>query len=201
MAADLDPEIGATYASLLYIVEGAEDYNTGKAEADVVAAKALDDKTFQVTLKSPAPYFLEQLTHQTSFPVPQHVLNRYSRTSQEWSQPENIVVNGPYKMTEWVANVHTTLVKNPGFYDADNVFFDEVIYYAIEDRTTLVNRYRAGELDMARDIPSEQIDLIRREEGESLRHRPLQRHLLLRLQRRQAADGRQEGACGPFHGH
>ena len=87
----MDPEIGATYASLLYIVEGAEDYNTGKAEADVVAAKALDDKTFQVTLKSPAPYFLEQLTHQTSFPVPQHVLNRYSRTSQEWSQPENIV--------------------------------------------------------------------------------------------------------------
>ncbi|MGR4000685.1 MAG: peptide ABC transporter substrate-binding protein [Alphaproteobacteria bacterium] len=170
----LDPVIGSSYASLLYIVEGAEDYNSGNADADVVNIRAVSDSVLEVKLKSPAPYFLEQLTHQTSFAVPQHLLTRYDRTSQEWSKPENIVVNGPYKVTEWLPNVHVKLAKNNNFFDADNVFFDEAIYFSIEDRTTMLNKYRANEVDIARDIPSEQINLIQSELSDSLHIVPYQ---------------------------
>ncbi|MDA7984555.1 MAG: peptide ABC transporter substrate-binding protein [Alphaproteobacteria bacterium] len=170
----LDPEIAAKYASLLYIIDGAEDYNTGKSGAEVLQVRAVSDKVLEAKLKAPAPYFLEQLTHATSYPVPQHVLTRYDRTSQEWSKPENIVVNGPYKVTEWIPNVHVRLAKNENFFDADSVFFDEVVYFPLEDRTTMLNKFRAGEIDVARDIPSEQIDLIRREIPESLRIAPYQ---------------------------
>ena len=168
----LDPEIGATYASLLYIVDGAEDYNTGKAGADIVGVRAVSDSVLEVRLKAPAPYFLEQLTHQTAMPLPQHVVSKFPRTSQEWSKPENIQVNGPYKLASWTPNVEVRLKKNPGFYDAGNVFFDEVIFYSIEDRTTMVKRFRAGEIDIARDLPSEQIDLLRKEVGESVKIAP-----------------------------
>ncbi|MGR4000686.1 MAG: peptide ABC transporter substrate-binding protein [Alphaproteobacteria bacterium] len=170
----LDPVIGASYASLLYIVEGAEDYNAGKATADVLQVRAVSDNVFQVKLRVPAPYFIQQLTHQTSFPLPKHLLSQYERTSQEWSKPENIIVNGPYKVTEWVPNAQVKLVKNNNFFDADNVFFDEVIYFPSEDETTLFNKYRAGEINISRGLPAEQIDMIRRDFADSLRIAPSQ---------------------------
>ncbi|HBS21351.1 MULTISPECIES: peptide ABC transporter substrate-binding protein [Thalassospira] len=164
----LDPATGAEYASLLYIIEGAEAVNSGK-EGAKLAATALDDKTLQVKLTAPAPYFLAQLTHQTAFPIPQHAIAKFGK---DWVKPENIVVNGPYKLTEWLPNVHSKLEKNAEFYDAANVPIDEVIYYTYEDRTAMQNRFRAGELDVARDIASEQISWLRDNLADSLRIAP-----------------------------
>ncbi len=165
----LAPETGAEYASLLYIVKGAEDVNTGKAGPEALGIEAVDDKTLRVELNAPAPYFLAQLAHQTAFPVPKHAVEKYGR---DWTKPENIVVNGPYILTEWVPKVQATLVKNDKFYDADNVAIDKVIYYAMEDRTAMQKRFRAGEIDMARDIASEQIDWLRENMADSLRIAP-----------------------------
>ena len=164
----LDPALGAEYASLLYIIEGAEEVNTGKDGAKL-AAKAIDVHTLEVKLTAPAPYFLAQLTHQTAFAIPRHVVEKYGR---DWVKPENIVVNGAYKLVEWVPNVHTKLVKNDEFYDAENVKIDEVIYYTYEDRTAMQNRFRADELDVARDIASEQISWLRDNLSDSLRIAP-----------------------------
>ena len=52
------PETAAEYASLLYIIQGAEAINTGKAAADTLALKALDDHTLEIHLTGPAAYFL-----------------------------------------------------------------------------------------------------------------------------------------------
>ncbi|MBN8196310.1 peptide ABC transporter substrate-binding protein [Thalassospira povalilytica] len=164
----LDPELGAEYASILYIIDGAEAVNTGK-EGAKLAAKAVDDHTLEVKLAAPASYFLAQLTHQTAFAIPRHVVEKYGK---DWVKPENIVVNGPYKLVEWLPNVHTKLVKNEEFYDAANVPIDEVIYYTYEDRTAMQNRFRADELDVARDIASEQISWLRDNLSDSLRIAP-----------------------------
>jgi oligopeptide transport system substrate-binding protein len=165
----LAPETGAEYASLLYIIKGAEDVNTGKAGPEALAAEAVDDKTLKVELTAPAPYFLAQLTHQTAFPVPRHVVEKFGR---DWTKPENMVVNGPYKLESWTPKVEATLVKNDKFYDAGSVAIDKVVYYSMEDRTAMQKRFRAGELDVARDIASEQIDWLRENMADSLRIAP-----------------------------
>lgn len=167
----LAPEFGGEYASLLYIIDGAEAFNTGKAGPEALQAKAIDDKTLEIKLAHPAPYFLAQLTHQTAFPVPRHVVEKHG---EDWTKPENIVVNGAYKLVEWVPNVHVKLVKNESFHAADSVAIDEVIYYALEDRTAMQKRFRTGELDVARDIASEQIDWLRENMADSLRIVPYQ---------------------------
>ncbi|ABC21396.1 peptide ABC transporter substrate-binding protein [Rhodospirillum rubrum] len=165
----LDPAMGAEYASLAYIIKGAEAYNSGQGKVEDVAAKALDAKTLEVTLTSPAPYFLAQLTHQVFMPVPKHVVEKYGR---DWTKPETFVVNGAYKLASWLPNVEAKLVKNENFYDAKDVFFDEVIYYTYEDRTAMQKRYRAGELDICREIASEQITWLRDNLADSLRIAP-----------------------------
>src|SRR3546814_20014300 len=84
----LAPETGAEYASLLYIIEGAEEVNGGKAGPEALAAAAIDDRTLKVELTSHAPYFLAQLAHQTAFPVPKHAVEEFGR---DWYKPATIV--------------------------------------------------------------------------------------------------------------
>jgi len=165
----LAPETGAEYASLLYIIKGAEDLNSGKTGPEGLAAEAVDAKTVKVELNAPAPYFLAQLTHQTAFPVPKHTVEKFGR---DWTKPENMVVNGPYKLLTWTPKVEATLVKNDKFYDAGKVTIDKVIYYSMEDRTAIQKRFRAGEIDVGRDIASEQIDWLRENMADSLRIAP-----------------------------
>ena len=154
----LNPELAAEYASLLYVIEGAEAVNTGQAEPGALGVTALDDKTLQIKLVGPAPYFLEQLTHYTAFPVPPHVVEEHGN---DWIKAENIVSNGPYVLNEWVPNAQVVLDKNPEFYDADNVAIEQVIYYPQEDRSAVQKRFQAGEIDIAKDFDSGQIDWLK----------------------------------------
>ena len=165
----LDPETGAPYASLMYTIAGAQEINEGKAGPDTLGARAIDDKTLEVTLGVPAPYFLAQLTHSTAMPLPRHTVEKYG---EDWVKPANIVVNGPYILVEWLPNVHTKLARNSRFHANDTVAIDEVVYYASSDITAMQKRFRAGELDMARAIVSEQIDWLRANMADSLRIAP-----------------------------
>ena len=163
------PETAAEYASLLYIIEGAEAINTGKAAADTLGAKAIDDQTLEVKLTGPAPYFLELLTHYTAYPVPKHVIDKVGK---DWTKPENMVVNGPFKLVEWLPNTHVKLTKNDKYYDAGSVVLDNITFYTQEDRAAVQKRFRAGEIDVAMDFASDQIDWLKANMPEETRIAP-----------------------------
>src|SRR5436190_6808752 len=58
-----NPETGAEYASMLYVIKNAEAINTGKVKPETIGARGIDAKTLEITLNAPTPYFLEMLTH------------------------------------------------------------------------------------------------------------------------------------------
>ena len=154
----LEPATAAEYASLLYTIKNAEAVNTGKAKPEELGVRAIDNSTLEITLAGPTPYFIDQLPHYTAYPVPKHLVEKFGK---EWSKPENIASNGPYMLAEWVPNDHVTLVKNPKFYDAASVSIDKVVLYPQEDRTAVQKRFRAGEIDVATDFASDQIDWLK----------------------------------------
>ena len=147
----LDPATAASYAYLMYTIAGAESFNSGDGSIDDVQVTAIDDKTLEVTLASPAPYFIAQTTHNTAYPVPKHLVEALG---DEWSRPENIAVNGAFKVSEWTIGEKLTVSKNPSFYDAENVSLDAVNYFPIEEATQELNLYREGQLDITASIPS-----------------------------------------------
>lgn len=53
----LNPETGSPAAFLGYFIEGGEAYNSGEGSAEDVMVKAVDEKTFEVTLTAPTGYF------------------------------------------------------------------------------------------------------------------------------------------------
>jgi oligopeptide transport system substrate-binding protein len=166
----LAPEAAAKYASLLYPIKNAEELNSAKMQGmENLGVRTVDDKTLEITLKAPTPYFIEQLTHYTAFPVPKHLVEQHG---DDWIKKENIASNGAYMLEEWVPNTHVRLVKNPEFYDADNVAIEKVEFYPTEDRAAVQKRFRAGEIDIAKDFASEQFDFLKKELPEQTKVAP-----------------------------
>ncbi|WP_252177727.1 peptide ABC transporter substrate-binding protein [Endozoicomonas sp. 4G] len=115
----------------------------GEKPVDSLGVKALDDKTFQVTLEQPVPYFIKMLAHPTTFPVPQKVVEKYG---DDWTKPENMVSNGAYKMERWVVNERIKLVRNSHYWNDAKTVIDEVSFLPISGNVELT-RYKAGEVD------------------------------------------------------
>lgn len=150
----VNPATAARYAFITYIIENAEAINGGQiTDLTQMGAHAIDDRTLEIRLTRPAPFFPWLLTHYTTFAVPQHTIEQYG---DQWTRPNNIVTSGPYMLGDWSPNNQIVLVKNPHFYDADNVAIDEVIFYPTDDESAALRRFRAGELDMNTGFPAQQ---------------------------------------------
>lgn len=154
----MNPELASDYAYLQYPIKNAAAINSGDiTDFDQLGVKALDDKTVEITLENPTPFFLQALTHYTAYPVPSHLLEK---VGDDWTKMENILANGPYKIVEWLPGSHVRSVRNESYYDAANVQIDEVFYYIQEDLPAALLRYRAGEFDIMTDFPADQYSLL-----------------------------------------
>jgi ABC-type oligopeptide transport system substrate-binding subunit len=146
----LDPKLAADYAYQLYGIVGAEAYNNAKpAQAaglrDKVGVKALDDRTLRVTLTSAQPWFVQQAAHHSFLAVHKPTVEQHGA---KWTEPQNIVTNGPFELAGWKHDASITLVKNADWRDADKVALDRVEGRIIVDGTTRVQAFEAGEVDV-----------------------------------------------------
>lgn len=154
----LDPKTAAKYAAILYDIKNAPEVNEGKLPLDQLGVRAIDAKTFEITLSHPAPYLPTMLMHYTSFPVPKHVVEKFGK---DWIRPENIQVNGSYKLIEWQTNNFVKVRKNDRFFDAANVCINEIFYYPTNDVNAAERRVRNGELDINNDIPGQKVEFLK----------------------------------------
>jgi oligopeptide transport system substrate-binding protein len=129
-------------------------------QGEDIGIEAVDDYTFRVTLVRPAPYFVGLVAHQTFKPVLKWLVEQYG---EAWTRPENIVTNGPFKLESWKPYNELVMVRDPMYWDAEAVRLDKLIFYPMEDATTMMNLYKAGEVDAVYNhvVPVAWLDLIR----------------------------------------
>lgn len=139
------PETASQYASLLWVIHNAQELNAGEVAPEDLGVRAIDDRTLEIRLVAPAPYFLGLLTHYTTFPVPQHIVEAHG---DAWIQPRNIVVNGPYKLAFWRTGDQLVSEKNPTGFGAAEACFERVVYFELENETAVENKIAAGEMDV-----------------------------------------------------
>lgn len=140
----LTPETAAVTAGLLQEVLNAKEVLSGNLPASKLGIAALAADRLQITLTKPAPWLLEILAHPVSFPL-HAALGDDARTDP---------VNGPFQVAEWTPRSVIRLQRNPNFHAASGVALETVEYYPIEEPTTELARYRAGELDITEAIPA-----------------------------------------------
>jgi oligopeptide transport system substrate-binding protein len=105
---------------------------------------ALDAHTLQVTLNSPAPYFLTSLTNPLFFPLNQQVIEQYG--DQNWTQHivDAGIGTGPFKVEAWQHNVSMNLAPNFYYYGAKTSLQMVTIFFVADPQTV---SYRAGQYD------------------------------------------------------
>lgn len=121
-------------------------------DGENLGVRAVDDYTLQIFLETPDPLFIEKMQGRISYPVPKHVIEKFG---EDWTKPENMVSNGPYKLVEWKPNEYIKVVKNEFFYDAANVKIKEIYYYPIQDRLNSFEQFKEGKLDLVESFPLE----------------------------------------------
>lgn len=153
----LNPDTASPKAGDLFEVANAQAYYLGEASADDVGVKALDDKTFEVTLENPTPYFLD-LTARTTVMYP--VNPRAVEENESWALDagESYVTNGPFTLTEWEHNSFFTFGKSLSYWDNENVQLETVNVQVIEAESTANAAFQAGEIDFV-GIPFNTVSL------------------------------------------
>ncbi|WP_400163856.1 peptide ABC transporter substrate-binding protein [Brevibacillus sp. TJ4] len=142
----LDPKTASNYAYQLYYIKNGEKANKGEVSLDEVGVKALDDKTLEVQLENPTPFFLELTAFRTYFPVNPKVVQE----NEKWAaEAATHVGNGPFKMESWDHKNKMVLVKNENYWDADSVKLERIEFTMVEDENTELSMFENGELDWA----------------------------------------------------
>ena len=160
----ISPELAADYAYQFYGIAGAEAYNScdpSKADCNALKAKvgisAPDNYTVKITLVSPQPWFIQQLSHTSFLPV---YLPAVQQFGNKWTEAGNIVTDGPFMLKAWKHNASLTLVKNPKWRDAKSIHVNTINLPIITDAGTALNAYKAGQIQVdtssfnPSDIPS-----------------------------------------------
>ncbi|MFD1796027.1 peptide ABC transporter substrate-binding protein [Paracoccus aurantiacus] len=141
-----DPATASEYAWFIELmnVANATEVVKGEQPPEALGVKAIDDHTFEVTLKSPTPHFEKTLAFPSTYPVNQKVVEEFGT---DWTTPENIVSNGAFVMQGHNVGVDITMVPNPEYWDRDSVILDKVTAVTVPDANIGLTRYQAGELD------------------------------------------------------
>ena len=92
----LDPETKSEYTTALYPLKNAVKIDQGEMALDELGVKAIDERTLQVTLEGPTPFFPLLAATWTYYPVPRHVVEE---SGEAWVEAGNMVSNGPYVLT------------------------------------------------------------------------------------------------------
>jgi oligopeptide transport system substrate-binding protein len=142
----LDPDTAGQYAYIIStFVKGADEFNTGKGSAEDVAIETPDDKTLEVTLLNPAPFWLGLTSFFTYYPQNQKFVEKQG---DNYAQNENaLLYNGPYTLTSFSSTKGVSYVKNKDYWDAENVDIAKIDAEVITEVATGVNLFESGQLD------------------------------------------------------
>lgn len=168
----VSPEIASSYASYMASdmkLLNAQAVIEGRLPADQLGVEALDDWTLRLTLFKEVPYLPEMVAIPPTFPLPKKVIEQYG---ERWTMPEHIVVNGAYKLTDWVVNSHIDMARNPRYWNDSSTQIDTVRFYAINRESDDMNRYLSHGEDISSGIPSEMMDKFRQERPEEVKILP-----------------------------
>jgi oligopeptide transport system substrate-binding protein len=145
----LSPETAASYAYLLFDLEGAQEFYEKKAtDFARVGVKAIGEHELEVRLKTPIAHWIQIPTFWVTFPIREELIAKYGPS---WTLPENMVTVGPFRLKEAVPDSRIVLGPNPHYY-GERPRLDEAVGLIVREDSTALNLFEAGRLDFMTDL-------------------------------------------------
>jgi oligopeptide transport system substrate-binding protein len=156
----------APLAPLLYAIRGAAELQAGQIPPSDLGVRALDAQTIEIELERPID-LLPRLTLPIAFPLRADLAAAHG---SQHTQPERLVGNGAYRLSEWRPQSMITLQRNPHFHSPAPI--EQVRFHVTEDAASELKRYAAGDLHITETVPPGRMDRLRARFGEQLRVSP-----------------------------
>ncbi|MED3182567.1 peptide ABC transporter substrate-binding protein [Bacillus thuringiensis] len=141
----VNPDTAAEYAFLFFDIKNAKRINSKELPVNQLGVKAIDDKTLEVQLKQPIPYFIDLTTFATFLPINEKYFE--SQGKQYGLEANQLVYNGAFTLDNWKHEQGFQLKKNSNYWDAKTVKLDEINFDIVKDKSTEINLYESGQLD------------------------------------------------------
>ncbi|MCH8025553.1 MAG: peptide ABC transporter substrate-binding protein [Chloroflexi bacterium] len=142
-----DPEGGGQgyYFDFYTAIEGAEAFAYEDGTAESVAVVALDDYTLQIQLTRAQPTLPTLLALWPAAPLRQDLIEQYG---DAWTEPGNLIGNGPFVLAEYSPEQQIVLESNPLYWGDDQPTLSKLVYRIIPEDSAALIAYQNGELDM-----------------------------------------------------
>ena len=140
-----DPAVGSQNSSVTGI-KNRTAVRAGELPVEELGVKALSDTVVEITLEAADPYFTKKLADTSYSPIPKAFAEEKGEGYA--LNADALLSAGPFVLNGWTGTeISWSYVKNPYYWDAENVYFDEIVYQVVKDQNTALNLYEAGQLD------------------------------------------------------
>lgn len=140
-----DKETASPYANLLYPLVNGRAVNAGEKDLSELGVETPDDYTLVLKLETPTPYFIDLVLQRVFFPQREDYVEQYG--DQYSTDLGNIPMCGPFIISDMMINSEINYVKNPNFWNAENVKVEKVHCAVLSDVNTINNALMTGEID------------------------------------------------------
>jgi oligopeptide transport system substrate-binding protein len=155
----VDPKTASQYAFILYAVKNGEAISRGQLPVDRLGVHALDDRTLEVEFENPIAYFDKLVTAQTYLPVREDFFR--SRNGRYGADMQDLLYNGPFKITRWVHGASLKLEKNERYWNRDAVHLNAIdIAYITRDAVARLNLFQDGRVADVDQLPGEALSQV-----------------------------------------
>ncbi|WP_432355519.1 peptide ABC transporter substrate-binding protein [Sporosarcina sp. A2] len=146
----IDPATGSPYGPFMMsgTVKNATAISEGTMDKKELGIVAKDEKTLEVTLERPVPYFLSLMSFGTFYPQKEEFVT--AKGDAYATNSENLLYNGPFTLSDWDGTGGSWVYnKNEEYWDAENVKLTQINVNVVQDSATAVKLYNDGKLDRA----------------------------------------------------
>lgn len=171
-----DPNVAGEYQSILFEIVGCEAFATsltadegaaatpaGSPEASPVGdayetaranlgVRALDDRTLELTLVAPAPYYPTIAGLWVFFPAKQELIEQGG--AEWWKDAALQLGNGPFQMSQYVEEQLIAFTANKSYWGG-RPLLDGIEYVYQGETSVALEAYRAGDLDIVQLDPQQ----------------------------------------------
>ncbi|MDR1541709.1 MAG: peptide ABC transporter substrate-binding protein [Clostridiales bacterium] len=159
----VDPDTAAPYAvDMGAFIKNGMAVTEGQVPKEDLGVSAIDQKTLEVTLENPCPFFEQIAAFATFSPIRQDTVEA---NGDNWTKTaETFISNGPFKMESYATDDKMVIVPNPGYWDAASVVPEKINFLFLSDDNAALAAFRSGELDY-QDVPPEEEVLALKNDG------------------------------------
>jgi peptide/nickel transport system substrate-binding protein len=128
----------------------------------VNAVNVVDPSTVRFEFKQPWPGFFYQLLYVGGMGIPSPKAVKELGNQGFARKP---VGTGPFALSEWKPGDRIILKKNAEYFRKGQPYLDGVEFRFISDATALTTNLRGGQIDVARDLQTQLLPLLERQQG------------------------------------